>query len=429
MISRGSDGLIDWVIVRGLIAAVTAGLLIGIERGWRLRERRDGSRVAGIRTFTLLGAAGGLIAVIVQALGPLVGAVPLAGIVTVLVVGYARSAGKKDQLDATTLVAAMIALALGLLAGSGRVGLAIAGAALTTLVLAVRKQSHRFLNRLSPRDVNSLAYYAVIAGGVLPFLPNHRFRPYGAWNPFQLWLVVVLVTGFSFTGYIANRLIGERKGTLATAIIGGAYSSTAVTASLAERMRAGEKGPWTAGIAIATAVMFIRIFVLIGLLAWPVLWPILQVIGPAMIMAWVVSFVAWRRSRNEKESGDAEAARNPIALLPALLFLVAVAGAALLVRWSQASFGVSGVAWSLFVAGSFDVDAAIITLSGLPKDAVVPSIAALALGGTVAVNMAFKMVVAGTTARRQGLPAVAALGASLVVLLATLGWTWLAQKT
>ena len=413
------------MIVRGLIAAVSAGLLIGIERGWRLRDSRDGSRVAGLRTFTLLGAAGGLIALIAQVLGPLVGAVPLAGMVAVLVVGYAKSVSGSGQRDATSVVAAVIALALGLLAGSGQVGLAIAGAALTTLVLAAREQSHRFLNRLSRRDVNSLAYYAVIAGGVLPFLPNDRFGPYGAWNPFQLWLVVVLVTGFSFASYIANRLIGERKGTLATAIIGGAYSSTAVTASLAERMRAGEKGPWTAGIALATSVMFIRIVVLVGLLASPVLLPILQVIGPAMIAAWVVSFVAWRRSRHEKESRVASAARNPIALLPALGFLVAVAVSALLVRWSQASFGESGVAWSLFVAGGFDVDAAIITLSGLPSDAVVPTTAALALGGTVAINMAFKMAVTGVTARRQGLGAVTALGVSFVILLATLGWTWL----
>ena len=417
--------MIDWVIVRGLIAAVAAGLLIGIERGWRLRDGRDGSRVAGLRTFTLLGAAGGLIAIIAQVLGPLVGAVPLAGVVAVLVVGYAKSAGKNEHRDATSVVAAMIALALGLLAGSGQAALAIAGAAVTTLVRAVREQSHRFINRLSRRDVNSLAYYAAIAGGVLPFLPNHRFGPYGAWNPFQLWLVVVLVTGFSFASYIANRLIGERKGTLATAIIGGAYSSTAVTASLAERMRAGEKGPWTAGIAIATAVMCIRMLVLVGLLASPVLLPFLQVIGPAMIAAWVVSFVAWRRSRHEKESGAAQAARNPIALLPALGFLVAVAGSALLVRWSQASFGESGVAWSLFLAGGLDVDAAIITLSGLPTGAVVPSTAALVLGGTVAVNMAFKMAVAGVTARRQGLAAVTALGVSFVILLATLGWTWL----
>ena len=413
--------------MRGLIAAVAAGLLIGIERGWRLRDGLAGSRVAGLRTFTLLGAAGGLIALIVQAAGRLVGAVPLAGLVAVLVLGYVRSTGKKNELDATTAVAAIMALALGLLAGSGQAGVAIAGAALTTLVLASRGQSRLFLKRLSRRDVDALAYYAVIAGGILPFMPNDRFGPYGAWNPFQLWLVVVLVTGFSFAGYIANRLIGERKGTLATAMIGGAYSSTAVTASLAERMRGGQQGPFTAGIAIATAVMFVRILVLVGVLVPRLLMPLFKVIGPSMLAAWLVSFFAWRHSKVEVEDHDAEAARNPIALVPALGFVVAVAGAALLVRWSQAQFGNIGVAWSLFAAGSFDVDAAIITLSGLPRDAVASSTAALAIAGTVGVNMAFKMAVAGVTARRRGLPAVGALGIILIVLIGSLGWIWLTR--
>jgi uncharacterized membrane protein (DUF4010 family) len=408
--------------VRGLIAAFVAGLLIGIERGWRLRESPDGSRVAGLRTFTLLGIAGGLIALIVQALGQLVGAVPLVGLIAVLAVGYARSARTNNQVDATTVVAAIMAVALGLLAGAGQAALAIAGAAATTVILATRDRSHRFLARLGRRDVNAMAYYAVIAGGVLPFMPNVRMGPYQAWNPFQLWLVVVLVTGFSFASYIANRLIGERKGTLATAMIGGAYSSTAVTASLAERIRGGQQGPLTAGVAIATAVMFVRILVLVGFLAPSVLWPLLQVIGPAMLTAWVVSLLLWRRSSGESENGHGEAARNPITLLPALGFVLAVAGAAVLVRWAQATFGETGVAWSLFVAGSFDVDAAIITLSILPADAIPSLVASVAIGGTVAVNMVFKMAIAGATARRQGLPAVMALGVSLLVLLASLGW-------
>ena len=46
----------------GLAAAI--GLLIGIERGWQEREAKDGARVAGIRTFTLIGALGGLCALL-----------------------------------------------------------------------------------------------------------------------------------------------------------------------------------------------------------------------------------------------------------------------------------------------------------------------------------------------------------------------------
>ena len=411
--------MLDWVIVRGLITAVAAGLLIGIERGWHLRDRRAGSRIAGVRTFTLLGAAGGLDALIVARLGPLIGAIPLAGIVGVLIVGYARTPAERDR-DTTTLVAAIIALSVGLLAGSGMAGIAIAGAAATTLVLAVREQSHRFVRRLSRQDIDALTYYAAIAGGILPFLPNHRLGPYQAWNPFQLWLVVVLVTGFSLAGYIANRLIGERRGTLATAIIGGAYSSTAVTASLSARIRAGEQGPFTAGIAIASAVMYVRVLILIALLAAPALWPMARAIGPALVVGAVIALVSWRWSASAAETGTPRPIGNPIALLPALGFLVAVAGAALLVRWAQASFGESGTAWSLFIAGSFDVDAAIVTLAGLAPGALSPSLAALAIGGTVAVNMAFKIGVVAVTARGAGLRAIAALGISLALLIATL---------
>ena len=405
-------------MLRGLVAALTAGLLIGIERGWRLRNRRAGSRVAGFRTFTLLGGAGGLAALVATTLGPLVGAVLLAGFVAIIVAGYTRSGA--ENRDATSQVAALIALSLGVIAGSGMAGLAIAGAALTTLILAVRERSHRLIRRLSQQDIDALTYFAVIAGGVLPFLPDRRFGPYAAWNPFQLWLVVVLVIGFSFAGYIANRLIGERRGTLVTAVIGGAYSSTAVTASLAQRLRAGEQGPFTAGIAVASAVMYARVLVLVAVLAAPLFWPMVRTVGPALIAAWLVAGLVWWRSNAIADEAAPQAARNPIALVPALGFLVAVAAAALLVRWAQASFGASGAAWSLFIAGSFDVDAAIVTLSGLPKDALAAPIAALAIGGTVAVNMAFKIAIAGVTARRQALPAMAALGISLAVLLATL---------
>ena len=38
-----------------LAAALLLGSVIGLERGWRDRERPEGSRVAGLRTFSLIG--------------------------------------------------------------------------------------------------------------------------------------------------------------------------------------------------------------------------------------------------------------------------------------------------------------------------------------------------------------------------------------
>src|SRR5262249_42948956 len=157
-------------------------------------------------------------------------------------------------------VAAMVTVAIGFLAGSGNPALAIASAAAGVALLAMRTELHGLVDKLDEQDVKALARYAIIAGVVLPFLPSGRYGPFGAWNPQKLWLVVVLVTGFSFLGYAANRIFGERRGTLATALIGGAYSSTAVTQSLAQRLGSEPKaGAEPAGIAIATSVMYLRL--------------------------------------------------------------------------------------------------------------------------------------------------------------------------
>ena len=171
----------------------------------------------------------------------------------------------KRKPDATTPIAALTTVGLGFIAGFGQPGFAIAGAAVVTLILALKAELHGFLDKLDEDDVKALARYAVIAGAVLPFLPSGHYGPLGAWNPQKLWLVVVLVTGFSFLGYVANRIFGERHGTIATALIGGAYSSTAVTQSLAQRLGSEEKGGAEhAGIALATAVMYLRVLLLIG---------------------------------------------------------------------------------------------------------------------------------------------------------------------
>jgi uncharacterized membrane protein (DUF4010 family) len=117
-----------------------------------------------------------------------------------MVIAYSNAL--QHQHDSTSAVAALVTIVIGFLAGSGSPGLAIACAAVTVALLALRTELHGFVDHLEADDIKALARYAVIAGAVLPFLPNGRYGPYGAWNPQKLWLVVVLVTGFSFVGYV-----------------------------------------------------------------------------------------------------------------------------------------------------------------------------------------------------------------------------------
>ena len=402
-------------------AALAAGLLIGIERGWKQRADQSGTRVAGIRTFTLLGLVGGLAGLLGSDGQPLVGGAIALAAAAVLVIGYAPKLKAKG--DATSAIAALVTLTIGFIAGSGSAGLAVSAAAVAVLILAMREELHGFVRRLDESDVKALARFAVIALGVLPFLPNQPMGPYLAWNPYKLWWVVVLVTGFSFAGYVANRIFGERHGTIATALIGGAYSSTAVTQSLAQRLGTDQKGgAEPAGIALASAVMYLRVIVLVAILATRILWPFVIVILPPLIVAWIAGWWLYRRAPTTEGPSPPG---NPIALAPALAFVAFVAGAAIIARWAEGRFGEQGIAVLLLIMGSMDVDAAIVTAGGLPHQSITAELAALAIGGTILANMTVKVGVTLAYARRKGIGAALALGASMAALVASLVVGWL----
>jgi uncharacterized membrane protein (DUF4010 family) len=410
-----------WQQATGVAGGFACGVLIGIERGWTQRNEQAGMRVAGIRTFALLGLTGGVAGSVAAVGSPFAGAVLLAGAAAILVLAYSR--GLRENRDATTAVAALLTSGIAFLAGFGSPGIALAAAAAAVLVLALRDELHSLVSRLDARDVKALARFAVIALAILPFLPDRAIGPLRAWNPAQLWWIIILVTGLSFTGYIANRLFGERHGTVAIAIIGGAYSSTAVTQALAQRLgqEGRPSGAEPAGIALASATMYLRVLVLVSVLASRLLVPFVLMVGPALVVALVVGVWLYRRA---PASPALPPPGNPIALLPALGFVAFVAGAAVVVRWAEGRFGDHGIALLLFIMGALDVDTSIVTAGGLPAQAIGADLAAIALAGTIVCNMAVKIATTLAYARRQGLVAAAALSASTVTLAAAILWAW-----
>ena len=399
--------------------AIACGLLIGIERGFNLRHVEEGKRVAGIRTFTLLGLVAGIAGLIGTQGQAIAAGALIAAAAAILTIGYLHRPGLEKRPDATSPIAGISVLGLGFLAGSGNPALAIVGATLVTLILAMKEEVHRLIGKLDEEDVKALARFAVIAGAILPFLPSGQYGPYGAWNPQKLWLVVVLVTGFSFLGYVANRIFGARHGTIATAVIGGLYSSTAVTQSLAQRLGSGQGGgAEPAGIALASAVMYLRVLVLVGLLATRLLAPFALIVAPAVMVAGVAG---WWLYRSAPHSEGPVPPGNPIALVPALGFLLFVAIAAVAGVWAEGRFGQQGIALLLLIIGTMDVDVAIVTAGGLPPETIGALFAATALAGTILANMGVKLGITLTYARSAGRSAAIALGASMLALAAGIG--------
>ena len=397
MLAGMIEGETRSVLTLGLALAI--GLLIGVERGWRHREDASGSRVAGVRTFGVLAVLGG-----VAGLVPLVvGCILLLAAATALLIGFIRQRRVSKDVSATTVLVGMLTMALGFMATTGRPIEAISAGVAITLLLSMRETLHGWLRVLTLAEVQSIGRFALLSMVILPLLPDADYGPLDAWNPRRIWMVVVFVSGFSLLGYVATRKLGARAGLLATAFTGALVSSTAVTMSLARRLRDGsaDQASVTAGIALASSVMFLRVSLLTAVLAPFALLPLVRLVLPAALIAMLLAATALRRARIDGDSRDVRLG-NPFDLLPAFALAALVAALALAVRWAQLWFGNTGITVVLALTGLADVDAAVLSLSTLPPHSIGAAEAGLALAAPVLLNTLLKGAITIVTAPGWG---------------------------
>ncbi|MEN9718134.1 MAG: hypothetical protein RIQ99_1012, partial [Pseudomonadota bacterium] len=132
---------LDYGELAGLGIALALGLLVGIQRGWAQRQEPAGHRFAGIRTYGLLGFAGGISGTL-QHRVPGLAVVLMLATAALVVAGYWRTTQREDTVSGTASLTGLITLTCGFLAGSGEYALASAGTGVTVLVLAMRRRLH-----------------------------------------------------------------------------------------------------------------------------------------------------------------------------------------------------------------------------------------------------------------------------------------------
>ncbi len=413
-----------------LLLATGIGLLIGLERGWRHRDEHEGGRIAGIRTFSLLGLGGALSGLAGTALSPWLSVVGMAAISAVILLAHrARLAEPDEDVSATNAVVGILTALLGLVAAIGFWREALVAGGCTALILSMREELHQWLRRLSAQDIKAAAQYGAITLVVLPLLPDRAMGPYDALNPRMLWLVVVFVTGLSFAGYWASKRFGQTRGVIVASAIGATYSSTAVTLDLARRLRVPEADRPTldAGIAAATAIMPIRTLILCAVVAPQALSGFAMRIGPAVVVAggWALA-ATMRASRNgEGTANGARSARSPFDFWPAVGFALMVAAIIVGSHWVIDRFGGNGAGFVIGFTGLYDVDAAIIAAANLPRAGMGESALASLLALPVLANNLIKLVLvlvlagprAGALAALPLLLASVAIGASMALLM------------
>lgn len=354
-----------------VLVALALGMLIGLQRGWHERNTRSGGRIAGIRTFGLLAVSGALTAALVPAIGPGIVVVTAASITFLLGLAHWIDAHEDRDFGITTMVAGLITYLLGVLTLVGDLRLAVATTVLVTIVLHFKQTLHRVLEHLSDSEIRGILQLALISVVLLPVLPNRTYGPWDALNPYEIWLLVVLIAGISLTAYFAMRLTGPDKGVLITSLLGGIASSTALTLSLA-RMNARVPMPrlLASGILLAAAIMYPRILLEVAVVnpsLLPALWPpmLAMTLGCAAAAGW-----SWRRKESFGCVDTSLLATEPFQLLPALQFGALLVVIMLVAHGIQSHMGEQGLWLVSIVAGLTDVDAITLTLARMAHETI-----------------------------------------------------------
>ena len=333
--------------------ALAIGLLIGVER---YKDRAPGEqKSAGMRTFTvvaLLGAVCGLLE------HPGFALMTFGALTALLILGYYRHAGA--SLGLTTEVAALLTFWLGFMVHSYE-SLAISTGIVTAVLLASKRSLHNFVKeRVSEIEFYDTLKFLAVVFVVLPLLPNRNIGPYQFFNPVQAWMLIILVSTISYSGYVLIRVLGSRRGLEISALVGGLVSTTAVTMSLAERARKAPRSSRICGVAgvMANAMQFPRLLLLVWLvdggLGMFMAVPLLGMCAVGMLGAWILA----RAHKTEAEEPAVELlVQNPYSLMPALKFGFFFVGIFLLARVATVEMGEQGIYLTSAVAGLGDASA------------------------------------------------------------------------
>lgn len=367
------------------LVALALGALIGLEREYAKHKQR-GHAYAGIRTFPLIALLGALSAYLGELISIwlLVMGFLVVGMISVL--AY-HAVSEKKHIGATTEIAGMLTFFLGVIAYRGDLLLAAALAIMITLILYTRSMLHRFAEKIKEKELGATLTFAVIALVILPFLPNQWYLK-ELFNPFLIWLMVVLISGISFAGYLLLKWFG-RKGITLAGLFGGLVSSTATTVSLAVRSKKEKKVYPALALAVilANGMMFLRVLIEVSAVNQQLFREVFLPLLALMLATAVFSYFIWKKAREVREEIKLG---SPLSLKPALKFALFFALILALVKVANVYLSTGGVYLVSFFSGFADVDAITLSLSELAKNGLDESIACRGIILAVLTNVAVK---------------------------------------
>ncbi|MGZ5243108.1 MAG: MgtC/SapB family protein [Bacteroidia bacterium] len=350
-----------------LLISTGIGLIVGLER--EFNSTKTNYHFAGIRTFPLMAITGCLASLLAQQINTWVVLIAIPSIL--IFIGITFIARNKETFSGiTTELSLFIAFILGVMAGFEFYREALAAGVFTTLLLSLKGKFRQLVTNITEEELFAFIKFTILTLLILPLLPNKDMGPNGVLNPFEIGVVVIIVSTVNFIGYFLVKFIGSGKGLLLTAFLGGIFSSTAVTwvFSMGSRDRAELSKSYAGGIILATTIAFMRVL-LLCLIFNAALFKIMIVPCILLTLSGVVFLIFLVRHFTPNTEGAELKMGNPLNLGNAFGFGIIYIGILLMTNYSESFFGNSGFYITGFVSGFADLDATTISAAKLAQNA------------------------------------------------------------
>lgn len=375
--------------------ALAIGLLIGIERGWKSRQIKEGGRIAGLRTYGLTGLLGGIAGLLSQYLGAVGFGFVFLGFTATVTVAYVMQQRISSDVSITSLVTMLLTFLLGTLVTLDHVNLAASTAVVTAILLRYKDVLHRWLQKLEDHELRAALQLLVISIVLLPILPDRGFGPWQALNPNEIWWMVILIASISFIGYFAIKIAGPDKGVILTSLAAGMVSSTALTLHFARLSKTQEnmKGLLAAAILLACGTMFPRVLMIASLINPALFNQLVAPMAGMTILILISAAIVWHR-KSDQPPNEFIHLENPLELKPAFIFSGLLILVILLGKTSIYFFGDAGLYILAALSGIADVDPINLTLSRMSADDLPLDVASLGIIIACSSNTMVKAVLA-----------------------------------
>jgi uncharacterized membrane protein (DUF4010 family) len=234
------------------------------------------------------------------------------------------------------------------------------------LLLGSREELHKLILVVPPDEMLTAGKFLILVGIVLPLVPNDQVSAATPLTPYQVWLAVVAVCTLSYVSYLVQRYAFAPGTTLLPAILGGLYSSTVATVVLSKRLKQADavRAELAAGILGATAVMYLRLGVIVALFNPAFALALAPALGSLFAAGAILAGYEWRRMAVRASDTNLEIpTANPLQIPTAVTFAAIFVVTSLLTAWIRTTFGQYGVLTLAAFVGATDIDPFVINIA------------------------------------------------------------------